>query len=115
MYSTQYPTIIKLPSRNYQTDLTPLYSWSIIIGLVIVVLASVAAWLFSPKGETQTYDPSPLYLLYRLLILFCNNWLMSPQSLAKLPHPLVRELLPHVGDYLPSTMAPSHRATNRNS
>ncbi|KAI9736081.1 MAG: hypothetical protein M1818_006257 [Claussenomyces sp. TS43310] len=29
--------------------------WSIIIGLVVIVLASVAAWFFSPKGETQTY------------------------------------------------------------
>lgn len=30
-------------------------SWSIIIGLVVVILASVAGWFLSPKGETQTY------------------------------------------------------------
>jgi hypothetical protein len=32
-------------------------SWSIIIGLVVVLLACGAAWFFSPKGETQTYAP----------------------------------------------------------
>jgi hypothetical protein len=30
-------------------------SWSIIIGLVCVVVLSVLAWFFSPKGENQTY------------------------------------------------------------
>ncbi len=33
------------------------YSWSIIIGLVFVVLASLVAWFFSPKGENNTYVP----------------------------------------------------------
>ncbi|TGO60525.1 hypothetical protein BOTNAR_0144g00180 [Botryotinia narcissicola] len=28
--------------------------WSIVIGLIIVVLASAAAWFLSPKGENQT-------------------------------------------------------------
>jgi hypothetical protein len=28
--------------------------WSIVIGLIVVVGLSVAAWFFSPKGETQT-------------------------------------------------------------
>ena len=28
--------------------------WSIIAGLVVVVIASVLAWFFAPKGETQT-------------------------------------------------------------
>ncbi|TEY57459.1 hypothetical protein BOTCAL_0218g00090 [Botryotinia calthae] len=28
--------------------------WSIVIGLIIVVLACAAAWLLSPKGENQT-------------------------------------------------------------
>ncbi|KAI9651324.1 H(+)-transporting V0 sector ATPase subunit e [Ciborinia camelliae] len=36
--------------------------WSIIIGLIIVVLASVAAWFLSPKGETQTIWRSSLIL-----------------------------------------------------
>jgi hypothetical protein len=30
-------------------------SWSIIIGLIIIVAASVAAWFLSPKGENQAY------------------------------------------------------------
>lgn len=29
--------------------------WSIIIGLVVTVLASLCAWVFSPKGENRTY------------------------------------------------------------
>jgi hypothetical protein len=29
--------------------------WSILIGLLVVVLLSVAAWVLSPKGENQTY------------------------------------------------------------
>ena len=33
----------------------PLDRWSILIGLIVVVAASGAAWVFSPKGETQTY------------------------------------------------------------
>ncbi|OJJ76415.1 hypothetical protein ASPBRDRAFT_408437 [Aspergillus brasiliensis CBS 101740] len=28
--------------------------WSLIIGLIFVVVASVLAWIFSPKGENQT-------------------------------------------------------------
>jgi len=30
-------------------------SWSLIIGLVVIIGLSVAAWLLSPKGENQTY------------------------------------------------------------
>ena len=29
-------------------------SWSILIGLVCVVVLGVLAWFFSPKGENQT-------------------------------------------------------------
>ncbi|MCJ1284506.1 hypothetical protein MMC26_003839 [Xylographa opegraphella] len=29
--------------------------WSIIIGLTVVVVASLLAWFFAPKGENQTY------------------------------------------------------------
>jgi len=32
------------------------HSWSIIIGLIVVVSASLIAWFFAPKGENQTYD-----------------------------------------------------------
>jgi hypothetical protein len=41
---------------------SPTLSWSIFIGLVVVILASVAAWFFSPKGETQTYVPLCLHI-----------------------------------------------------
>jgi hypothetical protein len=71
-------------SQNHQAILKELLnrqliprSWSIIVGLVIVVLASIAAWFFSPKGETQTYDPfSSLPIidaLYRILVLLRNS------------------------------------------
>ncbi|EED20665.1 hypothetical protein TSTA_038700 [Talaromyces stipitatus ATCC 10500] len=30
---------------------------SIIIGLVFVILASLCAWFFAPKGDNQTYAP----------------------------------------------------------
>lgn len=35
-------------------------SASLIIGLIIVVLASVVAWVFSPKGDNQTFVSLPL-------------------------------------------------------
>ncbi|KAE8417338.1 hypothetical protein BDV36DRAFT_296220 [Aspergillus pseudocaelatus] len=28
--------------------------WSLIIGLIVIAVASVVAWIFSPKGENQT-------------------------------------------------------------
>lgn len=31
------------------------YRWSLLIGLIVVVGAAVAAWVFSPKGDNQTY------------------------------------------------------------
>lgn len=31
-----------------------LYRWSIVIGLVFVVLANLVAWVLSPKGEDRT-------------------------------------------------------------
>jgi hypothetical protein len=115
---------------------------------VVVVLACLAAWFFSPKGETQTYA-----ILYHLILaLHCQvlhikcKLLTSAQDLAKLPHSLIRELLPYVGyvsrsiftqwqpypffsdleswlkglylqdhlsNYLPCTIASSHRTTTR--
>lgn len=35
-------------------------SASLIIGLIIVVLASIVAWVFSPKGDNQTFVSLPL-------------------------------------------------------
>ena len=42
------------PSSSSSTDGLA-YRWSIIIGLIFIVLASLVAWFFSPKGENQTY------------------------------------------------------------
>jgi len=54
-------------------------SWSIIIGLVCVVVLSVLAWFFSPKGENQTVWRSTLilsiascYLMWA--ITFLSQW-----------------------------------------
>ncbi|KAI2815087.1 hypothetical protein CBS63078_8057 [Aspergillus niger] len=38
--------------------------WSLIIGLIFVVVASVLAWIFSPKGENQTVFRSTLVLSF---------------------------------------------------
>ena len=35
-------------------ELTNGYRWSLIIGLIVVVVLSVAAYIFSPKGENLT-------------------------------------------------------------
>ncbi|KAL1959760.1 hypothetical protein VTO42DRAFT_1346 [Malbranchea cinnamomea] len=53
--------------------------WSIIIGLVFVVLASLVAWVFSPKGETRTVWRSSLILAFSAcylmwLITFLAQW-----------------------------------------
>jgi len=42
-------------------------SYSIIIGLVIVVIASVLAYFFSPKGETQTFVRTAVLWLLRVV------------------------------------------------
>lgn len=77
-----------------------IHSWSIIIGLVVVVLASVAGWFLSPKGETQTYVPSTCdyglpFVVIADIIEDRANYLL--QDLAKLLDPLLRQLLPNVG------------------
>ncbi|TVY83768.1 hypothetical protein LSUE1_G000738 [Lachnellula suecica] len=80
--------------------------WSIIIGLVVVVLACLAAWVLSPKGETQTYALSAALIVRESLLI-------ALQNLAKLIDPLVRKLLPNVGHYIPRAMAPSYRSSTK--
>ncbi|KAI5848842.1 ATP synthase subunit H-domain-containing protein [Tricharina praecox] len=57
--------------------------YSIIVGLVIVVIASVLAYLFSPKGETQTIWRSSL------ILAFVSCYLMWAITLLAQLHPLI--------------------------
>ncbi|OJJ82341.1 uncharacterized protein ASPGLDRAFT_49120 [Aspergillus glaucus CBS 516.65] len=59
---------------------------SLIIGLVIVVLASIVAWVFSPKGDNQTLWRSTLILSFvscflMWAIIFMAQWhpLIAPK------------------------------------
>lgn len=80
--------------------------WSLIVGLILVVIASVVAWFLSPKGDNQTYVLLP--------VLFFNNTTICPaiqtqtkrqkanavknlQTLAKHPHSLICVVLSDVG------------------
>lgn len=60
-------TIRKKPKVARPNSLTR-YSWSLIIGLIVVVAASLAAWFFSPKGQNLTYvlesRPHPASIKY---------------------------------------------------
>ncbi|QSZ32578.1 hypothetical protein DSL72_002156 [Monilinia vaccinii-corymbosi] len=75
--------------------------WSIVIGLIIVVLASAAAWFLSPKGETQTYVS--VYPCIRGAPIFRAD--STAGCMARLPG--------HFGltccDYVLGTMASTHR------
>ncbi|KAL2830180.1 ATPase, V0 complex, subunit E1/e2 [Aspergillus pseudoustus] len=60
--------------------------WSLLIGLIVVVAAGVAAWLFSPKGENQTLWRSTLilslascYLMWAITFLAQWHPLISPK------------------------------------
>jgi hypothetical protein len=39
-------------------------SWSLLIGLLIIVAFSAASWFLSPKGENQTYVGPMLYVYW---------------------------------------------------
>ena len=48
-----------VPWLQLLTETWELHSWSIIIGLAVTVVASLAAWFFAPKGENRTYVSIP--------------------------------------------------------
>ncbi|PKY01438.1 hypothetical protein P168DRAFT_292540 [Aspergillus campestris IBT 28561] len=53
--------------------------WSLIVGLILVVIASVVAWFFSPKGDNQTLWRSTLILSFASCylmwaIVFLAQW-----------------------------------------
>ncbi|CZR62499.1 probable VMA9 Subunit e of the Vo (membrane) sector of the vacuolar H+-ATPase, essential for vacuolar acidification [Phialocephala subalpina] len=57
--------------------------WSILIGFVVVVAASVAGWFLSPKGETQTIWRSSL------ILSFASCYLMWAITFLAQWHPLI--------------------------
>jgi len=58
--------------------------WSIIIGLVIVVVLCVLAWFFSPKGDNQTVWRSTL------ILSFASCYIMWAITFLAQWHPLIR-------------------------
>ncbi|KFY59607.1 hypothetical protein V496_05642 [Pseudogymnoascus sp. VKM F-4515 (FW-2607)] len=58
-------------------------SWSIFIGFVVIVLACVAAWFFSPKGENQTVWRSTL------ILSFASCYIMWAITFLAQLHPLI--------------------------
>ncbi|OJJ01075.1 hypothetical protein ASPVEDRAFT_40613 [Aspergillus versicolor CBS 583.65] len=60
--------------------------WSLLIGLIVVVGAAVAAWVFSPKGDNQTLWRSTLilsivscYLMWAITFLAQWHPLIAPK------------------------------------
>ncbi|KAL5336192.1 V-type proton ATPase subunit E [Aspergillus crustosus] len=60
--------------------------WSLLIGLIVVVAAGVAAWVFSPKGDNQTLWRSTIllslascYLMWSITFLAQWHPLIAPK------------------------------------
>ncbi|EGE08188.1 hypothetical protein TEQG_08784 [Trichophyton equinum CBS 127.97] len=67
--------------------------WSVIVGLVFVVLANSLAWVFSPKGESRPVWRSSLilgftfcYLMWAVTFLAQLHPLFVPKSSDRRPH-----------------------------
>ncbi|KAJ5728688.1 V-type proton ATPase subunit e [Penicillium malachiteum] len=61
--------------------------WSLLVGLIVVVAASLGAWFFSPKGENRTVWRSVLilsfascYLMWAIVFLAQLHPLISPKK-----------------------------------
>ncbi|TVY88580.1 V-type proton ATPase subunit e [Lachnellula willkommii] len=67
------------PSANISSH----SSWSIIIGLVVIVLACAAGWFLAPKGETQTIWRSSL------ILSFASCYIMWAITFLAQWHPLI--------------------------
>lgn len=52
----------KLLQITPEIILLTVVSWSLLIGLLIIVAFSAASWFLSPKGENQTYVGPMLYV-----------------------------------------------------
>ncbi|KAA6415006.1 MAG: V-type proton ATPase subunit e [Lasallia pustulata] len=57
--------------------------WSLIIGLVFVVVVSLLAWFFSPKGENNTVWRSTL------ILSFASCYIMWAITFMAQWHPLI--------------------------
>ncbi|KAL4916949.1 ATPase, V0 complex, subunit E1/e2 [Aspergillus aurantiobrunneus] len=57
--------------------------WSLLIGLIVVVAAAIAAWVFSPKGDNQTLWRSTL------ILSFASCYLMWAITFLAQWHPLI--------------------------
>ncbi|EPS28186.1 V-type proton ATPase subunit e [Penicillium oxalicum] len=60
--------------------------WSLLVGLIVIVALSLAAWFFSPKGETQTVWRSTLilsfvscYLMWAIVFMAQLHPLIAPK------------------------------------
>ncbi|KAJ5510066.1 ATPase, V0 complex, subunit E [Penicillium expansum] len=60
--------------------------WSLVIGLIIIIAFSTAAWFLSPKGDNQTLFRSTLILTFvscylMWAIVFLSQWhpLIAPK------------------------------------
>lgn len=56
-----YKKLLKIISEIL---LLTIVSWSLLIGLLIIVAFSAASWFLSPKGENQTYVGPMLYIYW---------------------------------------------------
>lgn len=91
------------------------YRWSLLIGLIIVVVASLAAWMFSPKGDNQTCVSPPSFTF--LFSFPSGTWnccmvaelTIALQALAQHGYSLVGVLLYHVGYVSPLSCHGSER------
>jgi len=57
--------------------------WSIIIGLTVIVVISLLAWFFAPKGENQTVWRSTL------ILTFASCYIMWAITFLAQWHPLI--------------------------
>ncbi|KAJ5530421.1 ATPase V0 complex subunit E [Penicillium freii] len=58
-------------------------SWSMVIGLIIIIALSTAAWFLSPKGDNQTLFRSTLILTFISCYLM---WVAPPHCTKAVRH-----------------------------
>lgn len=62
--------------KTKKANINKVERWSLIIGLIVIAVASVVAWVFSPKGENQTYVFLPL-LMHFLALCLCLTGILG--------------------------------------